>query len=57
MVEVRFHSKVRSLTSGVNFTNVLHTASMLVDPESVKNTVKSLISFYPFRICERKNST
>jgi len=34
------------LTPGVNFTNVLCTAFTLVDPESVKNTVMSSLSFY-----------
>ncbi len=29
--------------SSVNFTNVLRTAFTLIDPESVKNTVKSLL--------------
>jgi len=45
------------LTPRVDFTNVLRTAFTLVDPESVKNTVKSLVSFYAFGICERKSST
>ncbi len=39
--------------AGVNFTNVLRTASTLVDSESVKNTVKSSVSFYAFGICTR----
>ncbi len=39
----------------VNFTNVLCAAFMLVDPKSVKSTVKSLVSFYAFRICVRKS--
>jgi len=30
---------------GVNFTNVLRKAFTLVDPDSIKNTVKSLESF------------
>ncbi len=34
--------------SGVNFINVLYTAFTLVDPESVKNTVKSSVSFDAF---------
>jgi len=38
------------LHHGVNFTNVLHEAFTLVDPESVKNTVKSSVSFYAFGI-------
>jgi len=32
----------------VNFINILCTAFMLVDPKSIKNTVKSLVSFYAF---------
>jgi len=36
--------------SGVNITNILLKAFMLVDPESVKNTVKSSVSFYAFGI-------
>jgi len=45
------------LTPGVNFINVLRTVFTLVDPESVKNTVKSSVSFYAFGIYERKNCT
>jgi hypothetical protein len=30
---------------GLNFINILRTAVTLVDPESVKNTVKSSVSF------------
>ena len=41
--------------AGVNFANVLRTAFMLVDPKSVKNTVKSSVSFYSFGICRRKS--
>jgi len=33
------------LTPGVNLTNVLRTAFMLVDPKSIKNTVKLSVSF------------
>jgi len=44
-------------SAGVNFTNVLRTAFALVDPESVKNTVKSSVSFYTFGINERKSCT
>ena len=40
---------------GVNFTDVLQTALKLIDPESVKNTVKSLVSFYAFGICGCKS--
>ncbi len=36
--------------SGVNIINILCTAFALVDPKSVKNTVKSLVSFYAFGI-------
>jgi len=43
--------------SGVDFINVLRTAFSLVDPESVKNTVKSSASFYAFGIYERKSCT
>ncbi len=37
--------------SGVNFINVLHSAFTLVDPESIKNTVNSSVTFYAFSIC------
>ncbi len=40
---------------GLNFINVLRTAFMLVDPKSVKNTVKSYLSFYAFWIYWRKS--
>ncbi len=33
------------LTPGVNFINILRTAFALVDPESVKSTVRSSVSF------------
>ncbi len=33
--------KKLDLAPGVNFINVLHTTFTLVDPKSVKNTVKS----------------
>jgi len=39
----------------VNFINILCTAFALVDPENVKNTVKSSVSFYAFGIYERKS--
>ncbi len=42
---------------GVNFTNILHAAFTLVDPESIKNTVKSSVSVYAFGICKRKSCT
>jgi len=46
------------LSPGVNFTNILHIAFALVDPpESVKNTVKSSVSFYTFGIYKRKSRT
>jgi len=38
---------------GVNFINVSSTAFALVDPKSVKNTVKSSVSFYAFGIYEQ----
>ncbi len=41
----------------VNFTSILCAAFTLVDPESVKNTVRSSISFYDFRNCTCKSST
>jgi len=40
---------------GVNFINILQAAFMLVDPESVKNTVKSSVSIYAFGICAPKS--
>jgi len=40
---------------GVNFTNVLRAAFMLIDPESIKNTVNSSVSFLAFMICQRKS--
>jgi len=43
--------------AGVNFINVIRTAFTLVDPKSVKNTVKSSVSFYAFGIYERKSCT
>ncbi len=36
------------LTTGVKFTNVLHTAFTLVDPKSIKNTVMSSVFFLGF---------
>ncbi len=39
------------------FNNVLRTAFALVDPKSVKNTVRSSVSFYAFGIYERKSCT
>jgi len=45
----------KSRRAGVNFINVLHTAFALIDPESVKNTVKSSVSFYTFGIYEHKS--
>ncbi len=53
--ERRLRSFLQS--SGVNFTNVLRPAFTLVDLESVKNTVKSSVSFYAFGIYERKSCT
>ncbi len=43
--------------TGVNFINVLYTAFTLVDPESVKNTVKSSVTFYTFGIYGCKSCT
>jgi len=43
------------LSASVNFINVLHTAFALVDPKSVKSTVKSSVFFYAFGIYERKS--
>jgi len=45
------------ISSGVNFINILRTAFALVDPKSVKNTVRSSVSFYAFGIYERKSCT
>jgi len=42
---------------GVNFINILRAAFTLVDPKSVKNTVKSSVSFYAFGIYVRKSCT
>jgi len=47
----RVHKTFMKLTPCVKFTNVSRTAFMLVDPKSVKNTVKSSVSFYAFGIC------
>ncbi len=43
------------LAPGMNFTKVLHEAFTLIDPESVKNVVKSSVSFYAFGICACKS--
>jgi len=40
-----------------NFINDLCAAFTLVDPESVKNAVKSSVSFYAFRLCACKSCT
>jgi len=53
----RVHKMLMELTTGVNFTNVLRTAFALVDPKSVKNTVKSSVTFYAFGIYECKSCT
>jgi len=45
----------RNISSGVNFINVLRTDFTLVDPKSVKNTVKSSVSSYAFGICKSKS--
>jgi len=49
--------EINILTSSVNFINILCTAFALIDPESVKNTVKSSVFFYAFGIYERKSCT
>jgi len=51
------YEKVELGRTGVNFINILCTAFALVDPKSVKNTVKSSVSFYAFGINERKSCT
>jgi len=38
-------SLLMALLSGVNFTNNQHSAFKVVDPKSVKNTVKSSVPF------------
>jgi len=38
---------------GVDFINILLAAFVCVDPKSVKNTVKSLVSVYAFGIWSR----
>ncbi len=43
--------------SGVNFTNVLCADFTPIDLESIKNTVKSLVSFYAFGTYARKSCT
>ncbi len=48
---------VKWILSGVNVINILHTAFALVDPKSVKNTVKSFVYFYAFGIYKRKSCT
>jgi len=45
------------MNPSVNFTNILRAALTLKDPESVKNTVKSSVSFYAFGTCGRKSCT
>ena len=46
-----------ALKSGVNFTNVLQAAFTLIDPKSIKNSVKLPVSFYSFGIYKRKSCT
>jgi len=41
----------------VNFTNVLHKAFMLVDPESVKKIENLTVFFNDSGICEHKSCT
>ncbi len=40
---------------GVDFINAQRTAFTLVDPKNAKNTVKSSVSFYAFRISKRQS--
>jgi hypothetical protein len=47
-------SRSRLMTLDVNFINILRTAFVLVDPESIKITVKSSVFFYTFGIYKRK---
>ncbi len=47
----RVHKTFMKLTPCVKFTNVLRAAFTLIDPKSIKNTVKSSVSFYAFGIC------
>ncbi len=51
------HTHTHTQTPGVDFINVQRTAFTLLDPESVKNTVKSLVYFCAFRIYEHKSCT
>jgi len=55
--KVRDYAVVSLSGSGVNFINILRTAFTLVDPKSIKNTVKSKVSFYAFGIWVRKSCT
>ncbi len=48
-------SNLLSMTPGVNFTYVLCTAFILLDPESIKNTIKSSVSLNAFRIFKCKS--
>jgi len=54
---LRFPVAQNAACPGVHFINVICTAFALVDPESVKNTVKSSVSLYAFGIYERKSCT
>ncbi len=54
----RFDGRRRSQDhQGLNFTIILRASFLLVDPKSIKNTVKSSVSFYAFMICKRKSCT
>ncbi len=61
--DVKYHSSLIAGTwldsqiSSVYFINVLCTAFALIDPESVKITVKSSVSFYAFGIYKCKSCT
>jgi hypothetical protein len=46
-----------SADAGVNFTNVLRAAFTLVDPESIKNTFESSVSFYDFGLVKAVRRT
>jgi len=54
MVKLKIHLEFFFMSAGVNFINILCTAFTLIDSLSVKNTVKSSVSFYTFGIfgCE-----
>ncbi len=53
--DIRLDCIFCALTPSVNFINFLSTAFALIDPESIKNRVKSSMSFYTFGICQCKS--